>query len=143
MSVAPPRAVLVNQVVTVARVEITLLSYVVVDHTLRVHGALRMMDERDALLASVPVLELTRVTDASPLRSLGAHVKPQPPTVWLAWTFELPEAGPVELAARIEQLHLGFRTGTRTTCAVGPWVFPSIGSPALDDPQRRSTTDLP
>ena len=55
-----PRATLLNQAATVGGVEITLLSFVVVEHCLRLYGALRVMADHDPILATVPALELTR-----------------------------------------------------------------------------------
>lgn len=139
-----PRAALVNQVATAGGVEITLLSYVVVDHSLRVHGALRVRHQVGPVFASVPVLELTRVTGATPLRPLGAHVLPQPPIIWLAWMFEFPHAEPGVLSARIEELELAFPTGKRTQSVVGPWVFEGIPGPTIaDGPPRQLATVVP
>lgn len=124
-----PRATLLNQVASASGVEITLLSYVVVDHSLRLYGALRVMDHHDPMVATTPVLELTRDHGLLPYRPLGAHVLPLPPTVWLAWMFELGSAGPGSLVARIDQLELGFRVGRKTEIVTGPWAFTGIPTP--------------
>lgn len=125
-------------------VEITLLSYVVVDRSLRLYGALRVMDHHDPLVATTPVLELTRGEGADPYHPLGAHVLPLPPTVWLAWMFELAHTGTGSLAARIEQLELGFRVGRKTEIVTGPWAYTGIPAPALPDhPAPRPTLVVP
>ena len=139
-----PRATLLNQVVTASGVEITLLSYVVVDHSLRLYGALRVMDHHDPLVATTPVLELTRGEGVDPYHPLGAHVLPLPPTVWLAWMFELADAATESLAARIEQLELGFRVGRKTEIVTGPWAFTGLPAPSFTDhPAPRPTPVVP
>jgi hypothetical protein len=137
-----PRAALVNQVATAGGVEITLLSYVLVDETLRLSGALRVLGHHDLVLATVPALDLSGGADR--LRARGTHVLPIPPIIWLAWMFEYPPAERGTLMARIEQLELGFRTGRRTETVIGPWVFPPIAVPShLERPVRRLAAIMP
>jgi hypothetical protein len=118
-----PWATLVNQVAIVHDIEITLLSYVVVDDAMRVHGAVRVTADHEALLTTVPVLELRQVGEPSPMRPLGGRVLPRPPIVWVVWMFELPGPEPSIIAARISELAFGQRIGAKPDVVRGPWLF--------------------
>jgi hypothetical protein len=124
-----PWATLVNQVATAHDIEITLLSYVVVDDAMRVHGAVRVTADHEALLTTVPVLELTQVGEPSTMRPLGGRVLPRPPIVWVVWMFELPGPEPSIVAARIDELAFGRRIGSKPDVVHGPWLFDAIPRP--------------
>ena len=127
-----PRATLLNQAVMMGGVEITLLSYVVVERSMRLYGALRVMTEHEPILATVPVLELTPDAGGDPFHPVGASVLPQPQTVWLAWMFEIEQGDRGLMTAAIDRLELGFRTGRKTESVVGPWVFAGIPGIVID-----------
>jgi hypothetical protein len=125
-----PWATLINQVAIVQDIEVTLLSYVVVDDAMRVHGAVRVTPDHEALLTTVPVLELTQASEPSALHPLGGRVLPRSPIVWVVWMFELPGPEPSIIAARIDALAFGQRVGARPDVVHGPWLFdrfPRVG----------------
>jgi hypothetical protein len=125
---------LVNQAALVRGVEVTLLSYVIVDDVIRVHGAVRVSGSHEARLVSVPELQLMQVGSESPMPTLGAHVLPRPPIIWLVWTLGLPGEEPRALSARIGQLAFGYRTGSKADVVDGPWLFENIKGP-MDRPE--------
>jgi hypothetical protein len=97
---------------------------------MRVHGAVRVTADHEALLTTVPVLELTQVGEPSPMRPLGGRVLPRPPIVWVVWMFELPGPEPSIIAARIDELAFGRRIGSKPDVVRGPWLFDAIPRPA-------------
>ena len=121
-----PSASLVNKVAVAAGIEITLLSYVITDDELRVQAAVRVGGQHEPVLASVPVLELTQLGDAAPLRSRGGHVLPAMPIVWVAWMFALPLAETHVMSGCVERIELGYRSGRKTESVVGPWLFETL-----------------
>ena len=134
-----PWATLINQAAIVQGIEVTLLSYVVVDDAMRVHGAVRVTADHEALLATVPVLELTQRDEPSAMHPLGGRVLPRPPIVWVVWMFDLPGPEPSIIEARIGELAFGQRVGAKPDVVRGPWLF----HPSRDEGTSQGAADAP
>lgn len=113
----------VNQTASGHDIEITLLSFTLVEEFARLTGLVRLSAPTDVRLATVPALSLVGA-DGPPLVPVSAHVLPQGALAWVSWLFRSPAVGTTSFEARIERVDLAYQIGKRPTAAfTGPWVF--------------------
>jgi hypothetical protein len=118
-----PWAFPVNRTATGHDIEITLLSFTLVEDFARLTGLVRLSAPTDVRLATVPALSLVGA-DGPPLEPVSAHVLPQGALAWVSWLFRSPAAGTTSFDARIERVDLAYQIGKRPTAAfTGPWSF--------------------
>jgi hypothetical protein len=111
-------------------IDITLCSFVVARHILRVTGLVQFQGLPDVRLASLPALFLSRRTGV-PLILVSAHVLPHGAMAWVSWLYERPTSVFDDYEGRIEALELDFLIGKRPPLArPGPWLFTFNVSPA-------------
>ena len=104
-------------------IEITLLSFTLVEEFARLTGLVRLSAPTDVRLATVPALSLVGA-DGPPLEPVSAHVLPQGALAWVSWLFRSPAVGTTTFDARIERVDLAYQIGKRPPAAfTGPWVF--------------------
>lgn len=118
-----PWAFPVNQTASHHDIEITLLSFTLVEQFARLTGLVRLSGPTDVRLATVPALALVGAGGPS-LVPVSAHVLPQGALAWVSWLFRSPSVGTTSFEARIERVDLAYQIGKRPTAAfTGPWVF--------------------
>lgn len=129
---AEPWAFTINQSARCDDIEITLLSFTLVEEFARLTGLVRLSAPTDVRLASVPALSITG-PEGPQLVPVSAHVLPQGALAWVSWLFRGPAAGTLAYEARIERVDLAYQIGKRPTQAFdGPWVFRFELLPVLD-----------
>lgn len=118
-----PWAFPVNRTATGHDIEITLLSFTLVEEFARLTGLVRLSAPTDVRLATVPALSLVGA-DGPPLVPVSAHVLPQGALAWVSWLFRSPAIGTTSFEARIERVDLAYQIGKRPPAAfTGPWAF--------------------
>lgn len=118
-----PWAFPVNRTASGHDIEITLLSFTLVEDFARLTGLVRLSAPTDVRLATVPALSLVG-GDGPPLEPVSAHVLPQGALAWVSWLFRSPGAGTTTFDARIERVDLAYQIGKRPPAAfTGPWTF--------------------
>jgi hypothetical protein len=118
-----PRAFPVNRTASGHDIEITLLSFTLVEDFARLTGLVRLSAPTDVRLATVPALSLVG-GDGPPLEPVSAHVLPQGALAWVSWLFRSPAVGTTTFDARIERVDLAYQIGKRPPAAfTGPWIF--------------------
>jgi hypothetical protein len=127
-----PWAFPVNQTASGHDIEITLLSFTLVEDFARLTGLVRMSGLTDVRLATVPALALVGAGGPS-LVPVSAHVLPQGSLAWVSWLFRSPSVGTTSFEARVERVDLAYQIGKRPTAAfTGPWVFHFDLAPVAD-----------
>jgi len=127
-----PWAFPVNRTASGHDIEITLLSFTLVEEFARLTGLVRLGGPTDVRLATVPALALVGAGGPA-LVPVSAHVLPQGALAWVSWLFRSPSVGTTSFEARIERVDLAYQIGKRPTAAfTGPWVFHFDLAPVAD-----------
>ncbi len=104
-------------------IEITLLTFTVLDDLVRISAIFRLGTRSDARLASIPELALCG-GDQGALDRVSAHALPQRQLVWVSWLYKRPVEVLSAYEARIDSVEVSHDVGRGLPVAhLDRWAF--------------------